>query len=61
MFPMVFYFYLSKQWLGSFDPHLFYVDNVHIEKKGNLKLAESMFSLIKNVDNVKRNSHDCVF
>ena len=61
MFPMVFYSYLSRQWLCFFDSHLFYVDNVHLVKKGNLKLAESMFSLIKNVDNVKRSSHGCAF
>ena len=55
---------------GSLDPDLFYLDNVHFVKNGNFKLAGSIFSLIKNFDNVKHNNHiqfnksyknDCVF
>ena len=38
---------------GSLDPDFFYLDNVHLVENGNLKLAESIFSLIKNCDNVK--------
>ena len=32
---------------GSLDPDLFYLDNVHLVENGNLKLAASIFSLIK--------------
>ena len=56
-----FYFYLPRQrWTlsnGSLDPDLFYLDNVHLVQNGNFKLARSIFSLIKNFDNVKRNNH----
>ena len=42
---------------GSLDPNLFYLDNVYLVEKGNFKLAGSIFSLIKNFDNVKHNNH----
>ena len=42
---------------GSLDPDLFYLDNVHLVKNGNFKLAGSIFCLIKNFDNVKHNNH----
>ena len=42
---------------GSLDPDLFYLNNVYLVEKGNLKLAESIFSLIKKFANVKQNNH----
>ena len=36
---------------------MFYLDNIHLVENGNLKLAESIFSLIENFDNVKHNNH----
>ena len=42
---------------GSLDPDLFYLDIVHLVENGNLKLAESIFSLIQNIDNIKHNNH----
>ena len=39
---------------GSLDSDLFNLDNV---KNENLKLAESIFSLIENIDNIKLNNH----
>ena len=42
---------------GSLDSDVFNLDNVHLVKNGNLKLAESIFSLIENVDNIKLNNH----
>ena len=42
---------------GSLDPDLFYLHNVHLVENGDFKLAGSIFSLIKNFDNVKHNNH----
>ena len=42
---------------GSLNPDLFISDNVHLVKKGNLKLVESIFSLIKNCNDVTCNKH----
>ena len=42
---------------GFLDPDLFYLDNIHLVENGNLELVESVFSLIKNFDNVKYYSH----
>ena len=43
---------------GSFDLDLIFLDNVHLVENGNFKLAGSIFSLIKNFDNVKHNNHN---
>ena len=32
---------------GSLNPDLFFLDNLHLVEKGNLKLAESIFSSIE--------------
>ena len=42
---------------GSLDSDLFYLDNVHLVKNGNLKLAEPTLSFINNFDNIKHNNH----
>ena len=42
---------------GSLNPELFFLDNVHLVEKGNLKLAESIFSSIKNSNDVTCNKH----
>ena len=42
---------------GSLNPELFFLDNVHLVGKGNLKLAESIFSSIKNCNDVTCNKH----
>ena len=42
---------------GFLYPQFFYLDNVHLVKNGNLKLAKSIFSLIENFDNVKHNNY----
>ena len=41
---------------GSLNPDLFFLDNVHLVKQGNLKLAESIFSSIKNCNGVTCNN-----
>ena len=54
---------------GSLDPDLFYLDNVHLEENGNLKLAASIFSLIKilitpnmtTIFSIINPINDCVF
>ena len=41
--------YLRSGWTisnGTLDPDLFYLDNVHLVENGNLKLVESIISLI---------------
>ena len=35
----------------------FFLDNVHLVKNGNLKLAESISSFTNNFDNIKHNNH----
>ena len=40
---------------GSLNPDLFFLDNVHLVEKGNLKLAESIFSSIENCNGVTCN------
>ena len=40
---------------GSLNPDLFFLDNVHLVEKGNLKLAESIFSSIGNCNRVTCN------
>ena len=40
---------------GSLNPDLFFSDNVLLVEKGNLKLAESIFSSTKNCDDVTCN------
>ena len=42
------YFYLSRQtWIIlNENPDLFYLDNFHLVENGNIKLAESIFSLM---------------
>ena len=42
---------------GSLNPDLFFSDNVHLVEKGNLKLAESIFSSIKNYNDITCNKH----
>ena len=43
---------------GSLNPDLFFPDIVHLLEKGNLKLAESIFSSIENYNNdVTCNKH----
>ena len=42
---------------GTLNPDLFFSDNVHLVEKGNLKLAESIFILIKNRNGVTCNKH----
>ena len=49
---------------GSLNPDLFFLDNVHLVEKGNLKLAESIFSSIENCNGVTCNNmpqNDCFF
>ena len=41
----------------SLNPDLFFLDNVHLVEKGNLKLSESVFSSIKNCNNITCNKH----
>ena len=42
---------------GSLDSDLFHLDNVHLVEDGNRKSAESIFSFINNLDNIKHNNH----
>ena len=42
---------------GSPNPDLFFLDNVHLVEKGNLKMAESIFSSIENCNGVTCNKH----
>ena len=42
--------------LGSLNPDLFFLDNVHLVEQGNLKLAESIFSSIENCNGVTCNN-----
>ena len=42
---------------GSLNQDLFFQDNVHLVEKGNLKLAESIFSSIENCNGVTCNKH----
>ena len=42
---------------GSVNPELFFSDNVHLVEKTNLKLAESIFSSIKNCNDATCNKH----
>ena len=42
---------------GSLDSDLFHLDNVHLVEDGNRKAAESIFSFINNLDNIKHNNH----
>ena len=46
---------------GSLNPDHFFLDNVHLVEKGNLKLAESVFSSIKNCNGVTCNKQFLVF
>ena len=41
----------------SLNPDLLFLHNVHLVEKGNLKLAESIFSSIKNCNHVTCNKH----
>ena len=41
----------------SLNPDLFFSDNVHLVKKGHLKLTESIFSSIENYNGVTCNKH----
>ena len=40
---------------GSLNPDLFFLDNMHLVAKGNLKLAESIFSSIENCNGLTCN------
>ena len=40
---------------GSLNPDLFFLNNVHLVEKGNLKLAESIFSSIENCNGLTCN------
>ena len=40
---------------GSLNPDPFFLDNVHLLEKGNLKLAESIFSSLENCNGVTCN------
>ena len=42
---------------GSLNPDLFFSDNKHLVRKGNLKLAEAIFSSIENCNGVTCNKH----
>ena len=42
---------------GSLNPDLFFLDNVHLAERGNLKLAESIFSSIENCNGLTSNKH----
>ena len=42
---------------GSLNPDLFFLDNVHLLEKGNLKSAESIFSAIEKCSVVTFNKH----
>ena len=42
---------------GSLNRDLFFLDNVHLVEKGNLKLAESIFSSTENWNGVTCNRH----
>ena len=51
---------LDSDWTlsnGSLDLELFHLDNVQLVEIGNLKLAESILSLIRDFDNVKHDNH----
>ena len=57
----LFFIYISydSYWTvanGSLNPDLFFLDNVHLVEKGNLKLAESKFSSIENCNGITCNS-----
>ena len=61
MFQVILHIHRLRQLLdfanGSFNPDLIFSDNVHLVEKGNLKLAESIFSSIKNCNSITCNKH----
>ena len=59
-FTTVTYISFNKCWVVANDllnPDLFFLDNVPLVEKGNLKLAESIISSIENCNSVTCNRH----
>ena len=59
MFSVILHIYQLRQLLtsanGSLNPDLFFLENVHLVEKGNLKMVESVFNSIRNCNGVTCN------